>query len=389
MREFRLGKFLKGFIFIFSPALIALCVWALFQYNDKNPLVYFIAIFPVCIAMIALSVYGIADAIIGRFIIAGDRVILRSPVGYRMLMLEEIRGYRQDENHIRILPIDTVKKEIKVSKYVKDQREILDWLVVNYKNLDIVEGDEEEFQVLQNDEFGITEERRVQKLKEARWVARIVNAGAWILLIWMIAFSRYYYAYGIAICCIYPLIVIVVGLLYRGLISPDEYRDSKMPSTAVAFLLPGISLALRALMDFTILEYPTFLWLAIALISIVFAAAYVLPGFKSASKPGRFYGTAMLLVFLNIFYAYGLVVEANCLLDRSEAAIYTTTVVEKRTSSGQTTEYYLDLKPWGLLTKEQEVKVTYTEYQSVAVGSSVTVEQYRGYLKIPWIEVVL
>jgi hypothetical protein len=386
MHEFRYGAFLKAFIFIFCPGLMALFIWALLQFGNQNPVVYFVVILPFSLGMIGLSLYGMADVAMGKFVIAGDRVILHSPFGSRGLSNDEIRGYRKDENHIRIFPVKESQKEMKVSTYFKDAHLIIQWLATHYNDLDILEGDEEERQVLRNDEFGITEESRLQRLNQARKVSKIVNGGVWVLLVWLLAFPRYY-AYGITICCLYPLIAIFVTLSYRGLISPDEYKNSKIPSTGIAFILPGFILALRVLMDFTILMHPPWLWVAVVIISIVFSFLYILPSFRLTSKPIRFYATAFLMVLLNLFYSYGVIIAANCMLDNSVPAQYETTVSGKRVSTGKQTTYYLALNPWRTLAEAQEVKITRAEYESIQKGDSIVVTEHAGYLTIPWIEI--
>ena len=240
--------------------------------------------------------------------------------------------------------------------------------------------------VLQSDEFGITEESRLQRLNQARKVSRIINGGAWVLFICLFAFPRYY-TYGIIACSLYPLIAIFVTLFYGGLISPDEYVNSKMPSMGTAFILPGITLALRALMDFTILVHPPALWIAVVLVSTTFSFLYMLPSFRLSTKPVRFYLTGLLMIFMNLFYSYGVIIAANCMLDNSKPSNYETTVAGKRVSKGKTTTYYLDLNPWGTLAEVQEAKVTRDEYESIQKGDSLVVTQHAGYLTIPWIEI--
>jgi len=185
------------------------------------------------------------------------------------------------------------------------------------------------------------------------------------------------------------LLVIVVTLLYRGLISPDENHNSRMPSLGVAFIMPGMALLIRALTDFSILHHPPFLWVAMVVISIVLSFFYMLPAFKPASKPMRIYGTGILMIFLSLFYSYGLLVETNCLLDNAVPVEYQTIVNGKRVSSGKTTTYYLDLKPWGKLSGIQEVIVTRQEYESISAGDSLAVHEHVGALGIPWVEIVI
>ena len=389
MHEFRYGKFLKAFVLIFSPMLIALFVWVLFQSNDKNGIVFFALLVPVSLAMIALMVYCILDVLVSKFTIEEDRVTSHTPISTRSFLINEIRAYRHDKNYIRIIPMDTSQKEIKISNYLKGAQEIVQWLDLYYYNLDTADANEEEAQVLQNEEFGFTEESRLRKLNETRRVTQFINGGVFVLLVWMFAFPGYYYEYGIILCAVYPLIAIFVTLSYRGLISADEYGNSKMPSLATSVVLAGIMLGLRALMDFTIVTHPLSAWIAVGIISISFSILYILPSFKTSAKPIRHFLTAFLMIFLNLFYSYGLIIMANCMLDNKQPAHYETTVADKRTSSGKTTLYYVDINPVGLLTERQEVKVSRDDYQSIHVGDTLGVTLHGGYINIPWVEIGL
>jgi len=387
MREYRYGKSLKIFLFIVCLGLIALFGQFLFYYSSDYTAVYFFVILPMSLGMIGLAIYGIVDLAIGKIIITGDRVIQRTPFGYRMLMLDQIRGFRHDENYIRIFPLMPAEKVIKISTYVKDTDEIIEWLYRHYTNLSTVDSEVDVDQVLKNTELGITEEKRIERLQEARKISNIINGGAWILLVWAIFFPDYYYGYMVTTCCAYPWIVIFATLLYRGLISPDDYTDSKLPSLGVAFIIPGIALGLRAVTDFTILSHPPLLWVAIAFLSIIVGVLYMLPSYRLVSKRARFFGTGTLMILLSLFYSYGMLIEANCLLDRSAAVTYRTIVSGKRVESGKVKTYYLDLKPWGTLSDIQEVKVTYEHYESITEGDIVSILQHSGSLKIPWVEI--
>jgi hypothetical protein len=385
MYEFRYALWLKILLGIICLGLIALFGWALTTYTDENKLVFFLTILPVSAAMIVFAVYGIADLLVGKFVLSEDRVTVFSPLGSRMLTLDAISGFRMDANYIRIIPIHKHEKELKVSVYFKGAQMIVAWLSAKYPRLDITEGDEEERQVLQSDEFGITEEERLEKLKSARKLSKIMNGGVWILLIWLLAFPKYYYNAGILLCVIYPFAALFLMMQYRGLISADEYDESKMPSVGLSFIVPGVTLALRALYDFNIMKYPAWVWWAIVGGSLVMSALYILPTFTLKTRPGRTYITGGLMVLLNLFYVYGVITLSNCMLDKSRAVKFDTTIAGKHVTKGKTSTYYLDLKPWGQLSDEQQVKVSRHEYESARKGDLVVVMQRSGYLGVPWI----
>ena len=384
MYEFRFGPWFRAALILMCSGLIALFGWALLQYTEDSPLVYFLAIVPASVAMIGLCIYGIAETLVGRFVIDEDELTLYTPIGKRSLKHSDVWGYKMGENYIRIVPLDSKQKELKVSYYFKGSSEIAGWLAENFNSLGSTDEDEVQ-QVLDNDELGITEEQRLERLERARKVARVINGGAWALLVWLFLFAANFYEAGILVCAVYPIMVIFVGLRYRGLMSPDEYDNSRVPSVGLALILPGMALALRAVLDFNVLEFPGWVWIAVVIGSFVMTILFMLPSFKLATKPGRFYITGLSMCLLNTFYAYGILIMTNCLLDKSIPAEFETQVANKRISRGESTTYYVVLKPWGTLSEEQEMSVTPGEFESVDKGDEVTVLQHAGYLKVKWI----
>lgn len=388
MQIYRLGKGWRIATYVIAPLFIIGFVYLLITSLLKPSLVNYLLMVPVSLAMISLFVYGTLDAWKGRFVIAHDRVILKSPGRLKMLMLTEIKGFRTDKNYIKIIPMRKDLKKISVSNYLSRSGEIIDWLGENYPNLDQVEGEEEERAILQNPEFGITEDARQRRLSEARKVAMIMNGGGVAVLLWVLFFPSPY-ELAISVGVLYPFIVIMISTSYRGMMKGDEHQNSKVPSIAMGFILPVIAFGLRMLKDFVILRYNNNLWMVISAGGILIAFFYLLPvgGLRIRSANSAVIAASILL-FSSLF-SYAGYVAANCILDNSEPQYFNTPVVDKTFSRGRSYSYYLILSPWDTLQKPERVQVSLGDYRETEIGDTVTVIQRPGYLRSSWVQVVV
>lgn len=374
-------------MYLFSPLLIVPFLYLLIM-PIGAPLALEIVLKIASLAMTALFVYAILDAYKGRFVITHDRVILRSPFGIRMLMFEEIKGFKLDKKYIHIIPVDERAKKIKVSIYLEGTYEIIDWLANRYIDLSMTEKYEEEMEIVQNPGYGATEESRKRKLKEAKQVARVLNILSVVLLGWLAANPS---PYEIAMLAglSFPLLVIAVSCYYRGLIRGDEKLNKVYPSTSIAFILSICGLGLRVIVDFIILDHHS-IWAVVTVITILIYGLYVIVtgDWKMyRSVTGAIFNITLLLFFF--FYSYSFCVTTNCMLDQSKALGYEPRVIEKRVTTGKNASYHLTLEPWGERKESEEVRVMKTDFDRLEVGDPVKVFQKEGFMGMPWIIVLI
>jgi hypothetical protein len=168
----------------------------------------------------------------------------------------------------------------------------------------------------------------------------------------------------------------------------DEYKSSAYPSMATGFAGLVLALGLRAVLDFSILDYNDG-WYLMVIISVILCALYTLPTEERKLRKAKDYVFIGIMLLIMFFYSYGICVTGNCVLDKSEAQRFRATVIEKRISGGKVDTYYLKLTPWGTLKEPEEVQVTRDEYGLVSEGSEVTVMQHEGYLKMDWVYLLL
>ena len=389
MREYRIAKGWAVFIYVFAPLLIALFGFLMLMpfipdMNIKPSALWFIV--PMSLGMITVMIMTLIDTRKGRFVIDLDRVYTEGVLSKRELKFDEIRGYRSNDKYVFIEPNSTGKKKIKISTYYGRFDEITSWLSSNYHDLDVLNAEEERIAILSNEEFGFTEEQRGERLATARKVAIVINwlggfVGAWAL------FYPQPYEYAILACILMPFLSIGVLLFFKGMISIDDHKGSAYPSVFLGFLFSSMGLALRALFDFTIFAYAPLMKIVVPL-WVLIAIVVLMNGRSKSKQSGMVKFFSMFgLALVVLCYSYGSVVTINCFYDTSSSEIYPAKVIDKRTTSGKTTTYYLKLSPWGPQSEEDEIDVAKDFYIETEVNDHVTVYLNHGKLDIPWVMV--
>lgn len=180
-----------------------------------------------------------------------------------------------------------------------------------------------------------------------------------------------------------------IGLILNGVLAHRPQADvlckkeksGKSTSYIVAgyIMLPAVCLLIRALVDVSYNTCSSF-WVAIVvcftLMCLLIAATHA--PFRTGVR--MFWVGAMLLL-----YSYGAVVLTNMMADRSSAAKYPVTVLEKRIAeSRKSTTYYITVSEWPGHGYGKEVSETKLFYDSAYVGQGIYVYQYPGLFGIPW-----
>ena len=390
MIEYRISKGWRIFIYIGAILMIALFVFILIipfvpgLNNDINTNAYWFFI-PMSLGMIALMIVGIMDTIKGKFVIDKNQVFTVSTFINRALLFSEIKGYRVTDKYLFIESNNENKKRIKVSTYVAHSNEIEAWLAENFKDLDVVESNEEKKEILTNEEYGFTPGEREAKLAKARMAAKILNWAGGLLAVWTFIFPNPY-EYAIIASIIFPVICIIVLKYYSGLIRIDERKNTAYPSIFWALLSATMALFIRILLDYAIFDYAK-MWLPVIIITLVFMA-FILVGNKEFQfKKANNYLTILGLLFYMSGYSYGALVAVNCLFDKSEPEIFNAKILSKRVSTGKYTSYNLEITPWGPQQEVDEVQVSKPIYEQLEKDDEVNIYFMKGKFDIAWYEV--
>jgi hypothetical protein len=300
-------------------------------------------------------------------------------------MFNEIKGYRITDKYTFIEPNNEIKKAIKISKYLGNRDEIMEWLSDNYSDLDGVQAIEEKEEILSNDTFGWTAEQREEYLIKAQKVSKIVNYTGWAIGAWTLLFPNPY-EYAILASIIFPIVCLVVLKYFKGIITIDEKKGSAYPNIAGAILATTLALCLRAMLDFNIFDH-SHVWIPAIAIAALFIAVVTISVKKLHFKNAK---DSLVLILFSVFmfaYGYGAVVTLNCVYDKSEPETFNATILSKRISTGKTKTYYLKLTPWGHRTTAEEVSVSSNLYNRVEQEDTVNIYFRKGQFNIPWFRV--
>ena len=387
--EYRIAKGWKIFIWICLPLFMALFGWlGIMPYTEeKFNLTVALILTPISVGLEFLMILGLIDTRKTKFIIEDDKIINIGIFKTKVLEFQNIKGFKVDQNYLYYLPVNENDKKIKISTYVGKFGELRAWSEQKFKNLDLEEFVNEEKEILENDEYGRTQEEREYKLARAKKTTKTLNTISWIVALstW---FYPHFYQVQILLCGILPIIGLIVYKTSNGLIRLDEKPNSAHPNILSTLFIPSCALMIRALMDFTIFDYSN-LWKPAIVIFFVFGLL-VLKGSKVEYnfKKGVTYLAILGMLMFGGMYAYGLLITTNVAFDESQPTVYKAKVLDKHTSSGKTTTYYLKLSEWGPQKEIDDVSVAKDIYKSKEIGDTAIVYFNNGLYKIPYYIVI-
>jgi len=333
------------------------------------------------LAFLALGLSVIAFTLKARLVLYADRLEMLSLVKTKSMTREQIAGWRvAPTNSYPILllqPRSTEVKKLRIMLFFKTDDAFEGWFA-SLPNLDAVEQTEAVARIVGDQSLGATKEDRASRLSAAQRNAKLLTNAALITGFWGIIYAHPYQVVVAAQCFI---LVLVLALLMSGggLYQIGGDRKDARADLSFPFLMPGFVLMMRSIIDIN------FYSLAL-IIKMTAAAGLFLTLVLTAADRGlrqRRWGIAVITVF-SLLCSFGVLAEANTLLDQSEPQIFSAHILSKRISGGKTTTYYLLLEPWGPRLEGGEVSVPRSVYQVLGVGETACVHLSRGALRVPW-----
>ena len=246
-------------------------------------------------------------------------------------------------------------------------------------NLDMQEQQRQQDEILESEEHGFSEAQRLEALVSARQTARWLNTAGYASFAWGFFYPH---PYSIAIACLIalPWIAVVAMFRHRGLLRADGSETDVYPNVGAALLFPGMTVLIRAVLDIDLVSWSQAAGPAAVVASILLALMLKADAALRASR----LSAALGFVFL-LSYGGGAVAQANVLLDESVGQVYESSVVTTQIASSKYgLEHKLTLAPWGSQTKEREVIVSESLFNSTEEGDSVCVRVLDGAIGIPW-----
>ncbi|WP_426668626.1 hypothetical protein ACPPVU_20625 [Mucilaginibacter sp. McL0603] len=377
-QEFTISKGLK---IVYSALAIFLAGFAFFLFSLDNskagPVGLLIPIFLLIFAFII-----IVNQVRSKVIISDISITRISVFSNKELLFTEIEGCRIGQKVIYIEPVSPLNSKITINNYIdlRDSDELVKWLKEHFTDLDAVDLSNEQNRLLQNQDLGLTEEDRTEKLSRAKQIAIAYNIVGFALGFIILLLKNNYLAAILGILC--PLAGIIVMIFSKGLIKfVSDSKRSIYPWIVLGFMTPVITMLIKSIGDYSIFRYNHF-WLPFILGSCVIFILLIAIGLNKSIKSVVVQVVFMLII--SIIYTYGATLQANCAFDNSKPIILQTTVVGKFFRHSKGTDYYLTISPWKDGPQPQDISVSYSIYEKTTPGSLINVSLKRGTLNIPW-----
>lgn len=128
--------------------------------------------------------------------------------------------------------------------------------------------------------------------------------------------------------------------------------------------------------------------LRIAIIVTIPLALFMTIGVFPALGAGSIVWCAMT-GFLFLTASYHLVLAENRLLDKSEATIYESQIIDKWISGGKNRHYRLEVNPWKGQGEAVKLDVSTSIYDAASVHGKIRMYAYKGAFNIPWYRIAL
>jgi hypothetical protein len=212
----------------------------------------------------------------------------------------------------------------------------------------------------------------------ARRFTGLLTAVTVIAAVWAVMPVQHRIA--IAILAILPWIGLETVRRSGGVIQIDRRkRSDATPNVAIAVIVPGLVLLVRATTDYNVVQSATVALLSVSAAALLSIGAFMVDPTTRSRMP-----TVFALALLSLAYGYGVTIEANARFDRSDAESYRVRVEGKHIVRGKSTTYNLDLGPWGPRTEANTLRVSRATYNAVQSGYVAELALRPGAFGIRW-----
>ncbi|HPE56263.1 MAG TPA: GNAT family N-acetyltransferase [Bacteroidales bacterium] len=383
---FKYSKVLRIITSILGALLIfagmALLGFAFFDYESLSAVKY--VFIPMGVILLGLAIMGLLEVYKTRFIIGRNELTRIAPFYTRVLKFNEIKGTYERQSNLEILPKNARKKKLMISEYIKGYAGLSFYLRPKFPNYNVMGISPELDEIYNNESYGATMDDRKNKYIQNSKIVKRLNLASWIISI-VSFFISFYIEFFIFILIPIPLFGIFLFWRLKGMIPLLEIKKTDLPSFSSNLLVPSLGLSLKPIFLNDILSFQNF-WMP-ALIIVLVLTAFTLAALINTMKNHRVIIYLSFAIIINSMYAYGTTLIINHVLDKSEAKVYKTVVLDKRIEYGKYTNYYIKIDKWGPQSKIKDIDVDKTFYNQTEIGDRVIIILHQGFFKIPYYNV--
>jgi len=387
MKTYRMAKGWRIFVyltaipmFLIFGAMLFLPFW---DDGTNADAMWFLA--PMSILMMGVIAVGLYDTIKGKVII-GENKLYKTGFPKRELAFDEIKGYRQEGSYIFIEPHSKQQKKIIAHIYIERKKEFLAWLSANYPDLKELAAQQARNEILDSDKFGSSIEERIATIQQVKKTTNLLAGLGMIAALWTVFWADPY-LYCVLACVAIFIACIIVYKRFDNIIKLNEKTESPYPSVLMPMIFTACALAMRALLNVTLLSHRP-VWIPLLVLTAVLVGIILWKNreFAFENKKADIF-LITLISFIVMAFNYGAMISLNSELDQSQPEIYQARVVEKYADYGIISTYDVTLSAWEKEENEREINVPKAVFHSFNEGDDVMIHLKSGALGIDWFEV--
>ncbi|MFM1947183.1 MAG: hypothetical protein RL207_1466 [Bacteroidota bacterium] len=383
MKTYRIKRSSTLFARVFNPLFMGLMILILVWTIDSDvPMSFGFIVLQIVIFLIVflMSLIKFIESLSWSMIIDEERVSILTKIARKELAFDEIKGYREHDQYLILVPNNPDKKNLTISRSLENYPEFFRWVSEKFSDLDAADAREEKEQILTKEAYGKTVEQRERKLARASSLTVLLNIIGGITVAWMVFFSSLYAVYAVIFV---PLLCLLVFRLYKGLIRFEVGMNSPHPSISIGVMLPIIGIGHFVYEKLNILNF-SYLWAPTLIFFSLFVATLTFRN-KAYAQVKDFYKFGLFAVFM-LAYVISVLISLNCMLDDSKPETYKAVVLGKRKMS-RSMGSILEVSAWGPQKINSDLKVNDDYFEYTDLKDTVLIELRKGEFNLPWFKI--
>ncbi|RWY57169.1 hypothetical protein [Mucilaginibacter gilvus] len=250
-----------------------------------------------------------------KVVLSNDSISVSGILGTRTFANYDVKGFRVEEKAILIYSIAEGRRRIMINDYdsLGDNDGLITELSERYTDLNAEEYESQLTDILQSNEFGLSEDERMNSLRSAGKLALAYNLLGIIGLIICFFFLDAILSSDIysVVAMIYPLVGIAIMSKKKGLIKFAAKKTSPVYSIYYSMFMSCVFLVVKPLVKYHLVEISQ-VWLPMGGIAIIFFCGLYWKGKADAANAIK--GQVVLMIITALGYSCGSTITVNCLL---------------------------------------------------------------------------
>lgn len=301
---------------------------------------------------------------------------------------DEIKGYRiiMDKT-ISIEFVAPQSRPYTIQYTLDNQPTFIHILHQRLSDLEMEEFHTTKERIFSNDQFGSTEEERVDFLQKAR-----KRANSWSLVAVIVSAVPLFLPHPTMIELLFPMavpfVLLTVSLLSKGSILVFSPVKALLPTIALGIIFGPLLFALSAVFNNMLLDNMP-LVKPMLVIGVLYAGILVSVSMRQNPKPKlREGGFWLVIYFMTLLYTLSVVLWTNRMFDSGPSTQHRVEVLSKRSEVHAFVfyDYYAKVNDWLSFAEPLEIELDRALYQVCQPGDSLILTVKPGFWGARWVE---